>query len=406
MDIKMAGIDYRKASVEERELFSFTKSLMADALQYIKKEYPQIGCVILSTCNRTEIWIHGEGISPMELLCKVKGLDSQQYQKFFICREDQEAVHYLMELACGLQSQIFGEDQILAQVKDAIAFARMYQSADTVLEILFRDVVTAAKRVKSSLRLTTMNNSMAVSTIQLLKETYGTLKGKKCMVIGNGEMGRLAAEALLKEGCHVMMTLRQYKSREAVIPAGCEVINYEERMHDVPLMDIVLSATLSPHYTLKKEEMDQVRLEHLITIVDLAVPRDVDPQLKGCPMLTVYDVDDLGGTLREEDIKQVEKAQELLAEYETEFEKWYDFRKWIPLVKHIVAETGEEISWRLQKQVKAINLTESDAEILSASVEESAEKSVAKLLYGLRDYLDKGQLECCMNALKQVVDQR
>ena len=348
LDIRMAGIDYQLAGVAIREIFSFTKASLAEALEQIKKEYPDLGCVILSTCNRTEIWLHGGDISPFGLLCRLKGVEEDAYRSFFQHRQGKEAVHYLMELACGLRSQIFGEDQILTQVKQAIGFSRAYQSADTVLEVLFRDAVTAAKRVKTDLRLTAVNRSMAVGTLELLEEKLGTLENKKCMVIGNGEMGRLAAAELRSRGCQVLMTLRQYKGRDAIIPAGCRAIPYEERMAYLPQMDIVLSATSSPHYTIKKEAVEELLLPNPVTIVDLAVPRDVDPGLKDYHPLSVYDVDDLGGALREEDVVQTQKARELLAEYEGEFSHWYDFREWVPLVQHIGEVTGQEVAWRSQ----------------------------------------------------------
>ena len=405
LDIRMAGIDYQLAGVAIREIFSFTKASLAEALEQIKKEYPDLGCVILSTCNRTEIWLHGGDIAPFGLLCRLKGVEEDAYRSFFQHRQGKEAVHYLMELACGLRSQIFGEDQILTQVKQAIGFSRAYQSADTVLEVLFRDAVTAAKRVKTDLRLTAVNRSMAVGTLELLEEKLGTLENKKCMVIGNGEMGRLAAAELRSRGCQVLMTLRQYKGRDAIIPAGCRAIPYEERMAYLPQMDIVLSATSSPHYTIKKEAVEELLLPNPVTIVDLAVPRDVDPGLKDYHQLSVYDVDDLGGALREEDVVQTQKARELLAEYEGEFSHWYDFREWVPLVQHIGEVTGQEVAWRSQKAIRELEVPQETGKILSQAVSVATQKSVAKLLYGLREYLDAQQLKICMEGLRRSLEE-
>lgn len=406
MEIRMAGIDHSKAGLEYREIFSFTKSGLSAALRQIKAEYPQMGCVILSTCNRTELWLSGGEVSPLELLCREKGVCPEQYQTYFQCREGEEAVHYLMELACGLKSQIFGEDQILTQIKDAISLARENHSADTVLEILFRDAVTAAKKVKSSVRLTAVNRSMAVGTVELLREEMGTLEGKRCMVIGNGEMGRLAASALVEQGCRVVMTLRQYKTRDAVIPAGCRVIDYEDRMEKLPQMDLVVSATLSPHYTVKSEDVSKLEFSHQVVLVDLAVPRDIDPKLKGHPMLRLYDVDSLGGSLRQEDTAQLSKAEALLKEHEAEFINWYYFREWIPLVQKIGKQTAEDVVWRSQKQIKKLPLTGEETGKLSWAIGASAQKSVSKLLYGLRDYLDKDEFESCMRALEQAANQQ
>ena len=135
-------------------------------------------------------------------------------------RRGEEAVRYLFELSCGLHSKVFGEDQIITQVKDALALARQAGAADTVLEKLFQGAVTAAKKVKTQLHLTAVSRSVAQKAADLLTERLGPLEGVPCLVIGNGEMGQLMARELVARGADVTMTLRQYKRGDVLIPPG------------------------------------------------------------------------------------------------------------------------------------------------------------------------------------------
>ncbi len=170
MNIKTTCIDYTKASVEEREAFSLVPSKIQELEQFILQTYQLDGCIILSTCNRTELWISApeavlSSLSPTAILCDALQVPIEQYLSFFIERSGKDAVSYLLELTCGLHSQIFGEDQILSQVKDALSTARINGTTNTVLEVLFRTAITAAKEVKTKVRLTTADHTVALGAV-------------------------------------------------------------------------------------------------------------------------------------------------------------------------------------------------------------------------------------------------
>jgi glutamyl-tRNA reductase len=208
--LKMVGIDHNRASIEYRELFSFTKAGSTEAMRDLKENYPVDGCVILSTCNRTELWIStGEDLSPRLMLCALKDADPDRYKDLFIEREGEEAALHLLELACGLDSRIFGEDQIISQVREALELARDQQCTDMVLEKVFQTAVGAAKKVKSKVRLAAADGSTALQVLALLKEKLGDIRGVTCLMIGNGKMGQLVAGLLAAQGAEVKMTLRK-----------------------------------------------------------------------------------------------------------------------------------------------------------------------------------------------------
>ncbi len=404
MKIKMAGIDYQKAPVEVRERFSMTASMVERALREGRRTPGVTGCVIISTCNRTEYWISGEEdtfdeLDAVSLLCREKGLAASEYGEYFTAREGKEAVHYLMELSCGLKSQIFGDDQIITQVKRAVDMAREQGALDPVLEILFRTAVTGAKKVKSRVLLVGVDRSVAAAMGSLLLGEGIEIFGKRCLVIGNGEIGRLAAAELVRLGGKVSMTLRQYKAKEAVIPAGCHVIDYQDRYEVLPDMDLVVSATVSPHYTLTREQAEGKLGTGGKVFVDLAIPRDIEPMLGSLPGIRLFDMDSFDTIKSEGDRRQIKEADEILRKYETEYEQWYAFREYVPVVKRISKLAGEDTAARLKKELRQYPLKREEREALSESIERAAAKVAAKLCYGLREDMEPELWKPCLEGL-------
>lgn len=391
--IKMAGIDYRKAPVEVRERFSMTASAVERALQASKVNPGLTGCVIISTCNRTEYWISGETeafdeLDPAILLCEEKCQSHSEYKKYFQVSEGMEAVHGLMELCCGIRSQIFGDDQIISQVKRAVDMAREQQALDTALEILFRTAVTGAKKVKSRVLFSNVDRSVAAAMMSLLETEGIQVDKKRCLVIGNGEIGRLAAAELVKAGGEVFMTLRQYKKKEAVIPAGCRVIDYDRRYEVLPETDLAVSATVSPHYTLTAELMKEACPEHELVLVDLAIPRDLDPRIREELPVRLYDMDSFSSLKQEGDERQTAEADKILEKYEREYEQWYAFREYVPVVKSIAAMAGADTAARLRKKLKQQGLEAETRAELEQAIEKTAAKVTAKLCYGIRENME------------------
>lgn len=399
----MVGIDYSKAVIEYREKFSLTMAAAANMANRLLEEKQADGCIVVSTCNRTELWFSNlKEKEPRSILLEEKKIVSEEYDFLFEQRFGEEAVVYLMELACGIHSQIFGEDQILTQIKQALEIAREGKYTDNVLEMLFRSAITAAKKVKTQVKLTREKTSVPAKVIQLLKEKVDTLKEKTCLVIGNGEMGRMMAKSFAEQECNVFMTLRQYKRNDVIIPAGCNVIPYEDRELFLSNVDIIVSATTSPHFTLKKEKLKGISKEKNFTFVDLAVPRDIDPEILTLSNnIQLYDMDKLG---MEEiyDKKALQEALNILREYKEDFISWYYFREWVPAVQIISAMTGELTSNKLNKIYKSLELSKEEKGALKENIEEAAEKAVAKLVYGLREHLEREKWEDCILALEAV----
>ena len=407
MSISMVGIDYNKASVDIRAQFSFTKKNAAAAMEKLKEAPGILGCMILSTCNRMEIWAstqeEWEG-SLFDFLCEEKGKNPEEFRRYFVERREEEAIEHLFYLTSGLKSQILAEDQIIAQVKDALSMTRDVYCTDNVLEVLFRMAVTAAKRVKTEVVFSRGNSSVIHQAIQKLRETGYSLDGSNCMVIGNGEMGKVAALALAEAGAHVTVTVRQYRSGIVSIPKGCDRINYGERMEFFPSCDLIVSATASPNFTLTKELIQQAATgKKQQILIDLAVPRDIEPSVNEIEGITLYDIDSFKIDTNSLELQEsMQKAAAILREQMEDFYCWYDGRSLIPRIQDIQAEAVQDLNLRILKILRKTPMEDEDRENLLNAIDVAAGKVVSKMMFGLRDTLEKEEFINCVEGLEKL----
>lgn len=398
----MIGIDHNLAEVKERELFSFTKKTAVEAMETLKQKPGISGLVLIFTCNRVELYVHGEEELPLlELLCGIKGADVRENSRYFVKREGMEAVRHLFYLAAGLESKIMGEDQILTQVKDALVLAREVYATDTVLEVLFRQAVTAAKKVKTNVPVEKENSSAAHLALKRLKEMGFSPEGKECLVIGNGMMGKITALALKDAGADVTVTVRQYRSGIVEIPEGCNRIHYGQRYEKLKHCDIVFSATASPNITIDAEEVEQAGICKPMIFVDLAVPRDIDPKVRELPGISLFDIDDFSIDRQSDAMKsQYEAAASLLDAAVTEYRTWLECRDLLPSIQQISTKAGEDVSWRLGKTIVKYAPEEEGQKDLEDKITAASEKVVGHLLFSLRDELEPEVFRKCIEILE------
>lgn len=407
MNIQMLGIDYEKAGIDERAIFSFTKKNMQSALEFFKGQKGILGVVILSTCNRMELWVSVNDKytdNLYELLCRIIQVEPETYRHLFRTRKGKEAVKHLFTLSAGLKSQILGEDQILTQVKDALGFSRENYCTDNVLEVLFRKAVTAAKRVKTEVVLSKANQSVIHKAVEKLQDTGVCLQNKKCMVIGNGEMGRLTAELFMEQGADVTVTVRQYRSGIVNIPPQCKRINYGERQALLPECEVIVSATSSPNHTLTREMLELSGYKKGLLLIDLAVPRDMEVSIRELPGITMYDVDDFhADNLDENQKKSVEQAKGILRIYKKEFYDWYEGRDMIRMVDSIKKEAAADASLRLTKVMKKSSLKEEEKKKLVGHIEHAVENTMGKLLFELKGQISEEAYLESIQAMEKIL---
>ncbi|MCD8354875.1 MAG: glutamyl-tRNA reductase [Clostridiales bacterium] len=345
MKLWMSGLDYERTEMALRERLSFPTERVRTLDRAIAGTEGVTGAVLLSTCNRTELYLTAEDdiASPGHLLCQAAGEDWSVFASCFVTREGEDAARHLLEVASGLRSQIWGEDQIITQVGRAIELAQEVESANAVLSTLFRTAVAAGKDVKTHVRLTAVPSSAAEEAVALLRQRLDGLENRQAVVIGNGEMGRRAARLLRAAGCQVTVTLRTYRHGETVVPFGCETVAYDRRYTAIDGADILFSATTSPHYTVTRD-----RLERLTVcpawVVDLAVPRDVEPAVGTLEGVSLFNVDDFSGAPQTSDTEGLAQAEQILERHLREFYQWWDYRECIPAMAEVKAALGRRFA--------------------------------------------------------------
>ncbi len=384
LKLKMAGIDHHTAALAERERAALAAGQVERLLPRIRGTEGAEGCVLLCTCNRTELYLCGD--------CDAAAAFEAAFgMSPAIVREGMDAARRLFEVAAGLESQIFGDDQILTQVGDAAALARRQKAACGVLDQLFRRAVTAGKRVKTEVRLTAVPESAVRQGVRFAARRLGCLEGRRALVIGNGKMGRLAAGLLREAGCRVAVTLRTYRHGETVIPAGCTACPYDDRYAAMEGADLVVSATASPHWTLTAQAFGELR-DPPGLLIDLAAPRDIDPELSA--FAEVADLDGLG-TPPEAGRAERAAAEAILEEELEAFRQWDAYREALPEIAALKAGICE----RLRHTPGFPKLC--GAQDAEGAAELAVGKTVDLLLGGMKEIVTPQRLAACLERVRK-----
>ena len=325
MRLVMVGLDHKTADVKAREAFATPAAGLGKVLCSIHADPSVQGCVLLSTCNRTELYLSYAGDLPLDgvdLLCTALEQDYAANRGYFVERHERQAVTHLMKVASGIQSSVLGDDQIVTQARTAIEAAREAGASDPLTETLFRCAITAAKKVKTSVSFAREGGSVAAEAVRRIDEELGGLAGRRALVIGNGVVGQFVALKLRERGCTVDVTIRNHRKPSATAPDGCRAVPYEDRHSAMIGCDVVISATSSPHLTVRLDDLPPTDLVPKL-FVDLAVPRDIEPAVVTRRGVTLWNVDDLrqdgAGT---ENAGQLLLAEELIEDEARRFEMW------------------------------------------------------------------------------------
>lgn len=399
--IKMIGVDHTIASLDVRCIFAYRKSDMPKMMRFVKDKVDAAGIVLLSTCNRMELWVSVDNgdIDLVGALCDEREVRRELYEEYFVHREGDEAIEHLMWMTGGLKSAIIAEDQILTQVKDAIDFARQERMSDSVLDVLFRTAVTAGKKIKTEVVFHRADTSAIDQALHFMEKNNFSVEGKKCLVIGNGEYGKLVSNTLVANGADVTVTIRQYHSGQVIIPKGCKTIQYGDKYTVFPETELVVSATTSPNYTLFYDKVKECNITHKMILIDLAVPRDIDPEINKLENFTLFDIDDFKTSMNPENAEAFKQAELIIAEKIEEFHCWYDYRDTIPLIGKIKERSVEDVNSRVEKTIRKLEPDEKAQKAILDRVDDATGKVIANIFYKLRDTLDEGTYRRCIRAV-------
>ena len=329
MKLIMTGLDHNRSDIEIREKFALTKEKAGRILAFVKGSGLAAGCVIISTCSRTEFYASVPAnavFEPSKTLCDMLDRDFSEYKHFFKERSDEQAINHLCRVASGLDSQIIGDDQIITQVREALELSREINCTDSYMETMFKTAIQAAKKVKTNVILKTLGTDSVPDKAVAKLKTICSLADQNAVVIGNGQMGRLVSELLIHEKANVTVTLREYKRGIIQVPKRANTISYSERYKAIENAEIVVSATRSPHFTLTHEEL--AKLAHIPEImIDLAVPRDAEPTIGEIPGVTLLTIDEISDDSRKIPPESISEIDAIINKHIEQYYRWLTFKE-------------------------------------------------------------------------------
>jgi glutamyl-tRNA reductase len=315
------GVSHRHAPLELRERLYLADGHAAGLAR-------ELGAVVLSTCNRTEVYLAGG--DPVVVREQLERRSSVDLEGVLAVWEGDEAVEHLFRVAAGLDSLVPGEAQILGQVRLAYEAALTARATGPLLNRLFEDALHTGKRVRTEAKLAEMPESVAASAVELAAKALGGLERKRALLFGAGKMSELAARDLRARGAEVVVSSRTLESaQELADRVGGRAAPFDAVAVELTAADLVLSATRCPYPILHAEAV-QPREKPLV-LVDIAVPRDLDPEIANVDGCMLYDIDALGGGLvgREEDVREAER---IVAEEAARFADWCRSRGAAPAI--------------------------------------------------------------------------
>ncbi|SDB28122.1 glutamyl-tRNA reductase [Pseudidiomarina indica] len=332
MTIFALGVNHKTASVALREQVAFTPEQLHQALPALREQTGVAEAVILSTCNRTELYCHGATSTDMLLgwLAGYHRIPLEQLREHCYAYQDDAAIEHLMAVASGLDSLVLGEPQILGQVKQAYQFARNQASVGTVMERLFQSTFRVAKTVRSETKVGENAVSVAFAAVNLARQIFAELPQSRVLLVGAGDTAELVAQHLTEHGVQQLMVANRTLERAQVVANRFQgqAHTLGELPELLPQADIVISSTASPLPIVGKgliEKALKERKRRPILLIDLAVPRDIEEQVNELDGAYLYTVDDLQGIITENLRNREEAAEEakvIIAEHTEAFSAW------------------------------------------------------------------------------------
>lgn len=401
MQLLALGLNHKTAPVEIRERVALTNGQLGEALSSLVNYIPQ--GIILSTCNRTEVYAttdqdHSRSQQAAgKFLSEFGRIPLDQLAPYLYTYQGEEAARHLFRVASGLESMILGEYEVLGQVRTALEKAEGAGHVHLPLLSLFRQAVRVGRRVREETEISKNGLSVSSAAVELSRKHFPALGDCKVLVISAGEAAMLAAKALAKSGVgRILVTSRSYdRAAELASGVGGQAVPFHHLSEALRSASIVISCSGSPHFILDSSSISeamQARADHRLLLLDIAVPRDINPEVKSIPNVSLYDIDDLKEVAesnrgyREAEVGKVAAIVEAEAK---DFASWWEALEVRPTISALVGKAEKirqaELSRTLSKMPGLSAEEQQRIEAMSASL-------VKKLLHDPIRHLKNGGL--------------
>ena len=322
MELLVLGLNHRTAPVEIREKFSLSPEKIKKGLGRLEKYDNLQEAVVLSTCNRSEIYAvvsRGCSNTVASFWADLNGTECTEefFQQYTYRYEDEDCVEHLLRVTASLDSLVIGEGQILSQVKHAYAIAQSANATGTLLNLLFNRAIAAGKRVRNETKIAFNAVSVSYAAVELARARLGDFSGCRVLLFGAGKMAELTATHLMCQGLKSLYVANRHIERatELACRYGGQAVEWPEVYGLLGSMDIVITSTGAPHYVIHRREIVhalEARQGKPLVLIDIAVPRDVEPAVGELPEVCLYNIDDLKAVV--DDNIQERQKEAMIAE--------------------------------------------------------------------------------------------
>jgi glutamyl-tRNA reductase len=389
-EILLIGMNHKTAPVALRECIAFAPDQSAQALERLKAEAPIDEVMLYSTCNRVEVLLATDQPEAAIDITKafISGFNQIPLSDFetalYVLRGD-EAVRHVFRVAASLDSMVVGEPQILGQIKTAYRLATQKRTSGVILNRLLHRTFFVAKRIRSETGIGGHAVSISYAAIELGKKIFGSLEGKSVLLIGAGEMAELAVEHLIRLRVGGIDVANRTFERAVELATRFQgrPIRMEELIHRLEYVDIVISSTGSPDFILKREQLKGImrkRRNRPLFFIDIAVPRDIDPEINRLANTYVYDIDDLKGVVEEnvEDRqREAVKGERIVDEAVLKFRRWFDSLDVVPTIKALRLKIETIAHAEIKKTLQSSDFPEESRQ----AVERMTQALINKILH-------------------------
>jgi glutamyl-tRNA reductase len=362
MSILLIGVNHRTAPVEVREQLAFTREGVTTALLLFRNQFPKSEAAIISTCNRVEMLVASDDATPsindvVSFIAQARDLPVTTFKPCTYTLSGEQAVRHLFRVASGLDSMVIGESQIVSQLKQAYAAASEQGTTGRVLNRLFHQAFEVGKRIRSETTIGAGKLSVSSVAVDVARTIFEEFSNKQTLVVGAGEMAQLVCQYLRDANAKkFVVATRTFTNGKALADAcGGVAVPYDQLDEQLAHADIVITATACPVPIITPQRVraaQQRRHGRLLFFIDLAVPRNVDPEVSKLEQVYVYDVDALGRIVaknQEQRTHQVESCEQILDEEVSLFEQWLDSIKLNPLIEQMFQDAHDMTSAELQR---------------------------------------------------------
>lgn len=347
MAFVVIGINHRTSPVTLLEKLMIQEPAMPNALSSLTDNSDIREAVVLSTCNRTEVYVvaerfHGAYDEIRQFLSTTSGMEEDAIVPHLYSQFDDDAIKHLFEVTSGLDSAVLGETEIIGQVRDAWEIAMNQGASRTALNSLFRHALEVGKRARTETAISRSTASMSHAAVEMAEDILGSLDGKNVLVVGAGEMGEGVATALVREGASHITVINRTESRGTALAekVGAKVARFEDLNNELGRADVVIACTGAGVPVITTALMSEVRMgsESPILIVDIALPRDAEAEVGELPGVTLRDLDDLSQWAQrgiEQRSSEVDQVRSIITEEVERFSSEQAQRQAAPLVAQL-----------------------------------------------------------------------